>query len=186
MKEKKTILIIDDEKVLVEMLKARFEKSYNVLVAYDGKSGLEITNESKPHLIILDINMPKMNGIEFYGNICSEDKKPRYPILVLTARGELESLFKDIDVDGFITKPFRVDELNKEIEIIITKRYGSHARRRLDTINIPKKVLIVEDDGLVSDKLAVKFLNAGYTVTSSNSGMDAVEKVLADVPDLLV
>ncbi|MFC1666306.1 response regulator [Candidatus Omnitrophota bacterium] len=186
MEEKKTILIIDDEEDIVKMLKLRFEQTYNVLTAYDGESGLQIANESKPHLIVLDINMPKMDGIEFYGRICGQDKKPRFPVLVLTARGELKDLFKQMDADGFMEKPFETDELSKEIEIIIAKRYEGAVRRKSKLAGAPKKVLIAEDNKDTFNKLAVAFLNAGYVVNSSNSGMNAVEKVLADVPDLLV
>ncbi|MFC1589904.1 response regulator [Candidatus Omnitrophota bacterium] len=187
METKKTILVIDDEADLVKILKFRLEqKGYNVLTAYDGAAGLQIADESKPHLIILDISMPKMSGIEFYDKICDSDKKPRFPILVLTARGELRDLFKSINVDGFMTKPFKAEHLNREVEIILKKRYEKPAEKEPKVFDAPKKVLIVEDNKETFDKLVIAFLNAGYVVNSAKSGIATIEKVMADLPDLIV
>jgi len=118
---KRTILIIDDEPDIVKILKFRLErKGYAVLVAYDGESGLKLANESEPGLIILDINIPKIGGIEFYNKICTKHGRSKYPVLVLTARGELKDIFKDIQADGFMSKPFEIDVLLKEIDRILS------------------------------------------------------------------
>ena len=76
------------------MLTLWLERKYNIVTASDGAEGLEVAAEVKPHLIILDINMPKMSGIEFYRRICDEHNMPKFSIIVLTARGELKDLFE--------------------------------------------------------------------------------------------
>jgi len=53
-----------------------------------------------------------------------EDEKPKYPILILTARANMEKLYRDLDVDGFMSKPLELDELFKEVESIIKKHSG--------------------------------------------------------------
>ena len=116
MAAKKTILLIDDEVDLVDMVKFQLiAKGYNVVAAHDGLEGLEKLKNIKPDLIILDINMPKMGGLEFYGRIATEHGRSKYPVLVLTARANLEKTFKDINVDGFMPKPFEIDQLIKEV-----------------------------------------------------------------------
>ena len=83
---KKLILAIDDEPDLLEMEKFQFEaKGYKVETANDGLEGLEKLKTIKPDLIILDLNMPRMGGVEFYQKICDEKNMPRYPVLILTA-----------------------------------------------------------------------------------------------------
>jgi DNA-binding response OmpR family regulator len=105
-------LLIDDEKDLVEMIQYQLsEEGYKTIAAYDGLQGLEKIKEVEPGLIILDINLPKMNGLEFYSKICTPHGRSRYPVLVMTARSNLKKVFKDVEVDGFLAKPFEIDEL---------------------------------------------------------------------------
>src|SRR4029077_16070984 len=78
----------------------------------------------KPDLIILDMNMPRMGGLEFYQKISDQLNQPKYPVLVLTARANMETLFKELNIDGFMAKPFEVDNLLEEINIIIKKRFN--------------------------------------------------------------
>src|ERR1039458_9621785 len=96
------ILVIDDEEDLRENLKYVLEKNgYVVKLASDGIKGLEVLESYSPDLIILDLNMPHMGGIEFYQKICVRDL-PIYPVFVLTARANMEKFFKDFNVDGFM------------------------------------------------------------------------------------
>ncbi len=120
MKSKKTILILDDEREYVELLKPFLEEEgYHVLTAHDGEAGLAILNVMRPDLVLLDINMPKKDGITFYREITTLHGRSKVPILVVTARVELKPLFKAIEADGFITKPFEITHLLKEIDRIL-------------------------------------------------------------------
>lgn len=117
---KKTILLIDDEKDLVEMVQFQLKaKGFEVVAAYNGLEGLERLKTVTPDLIILDMNMPKMGGVEFFKNICDQHANPRYPVFVLTARANMEHLFADFHVHGFIAKPFAIDRLISEIERVL-------------------------------------------------------------------
>ena len=68
------------------------------------------------------MNMPQMGGMEFYQEICYGGSRPKYPVLVLTARANMEQLFKEINIDGFMVKPFEINDLFYEIETIIQKK----------------------------------------------------------------
>lgn len=119
----KGILLIDDEVDLLEMIKFQLEaKGFQVTTASNGQEGLERLKTLSPDLIILDMNMPKMGGIEFYKNICDANSKPRYPVLILTARANLEKIFEDLLVEGFMPKPFDIHELIAKVEAITQKQ----------------------------------------------------------------
>lgn len=120
--EQKTILLVEDEPDLLTVVKFRLkENGYNVVTASDGIQALEKLKKINPDLIILDINLPNMSGIEFYRNISTAYGHARYRVLVLTARVDLQKIFMDIEVDGFLSKPFEVDRLIEEIERIINR-----------------------------------------------------------------
>ena len=110
MKEK--ILIIEDEEDLVKGLKLNLQdEGYEVKYAFNGKEGLEKALKEKPDLILLDIMLPGMNGLE----ICKElrQNKMDIPILMLTARGEEidKVIGLEMGADDYISKPFSIREL---------------------------------------------------------------------------
>ena len=110
MKEK--ILIIEDEEDLVKGLKLNLAgEGYELTWAYDGQEGLRKALEEKPDLIILDIMLPKMDGLE----VCREirQKNMNIPIIMLTAKGgEVDKVVGlEVGADDYITKPFSIREL---------------------------------------------------------------------------
>jgi len=110
MKEK--ILIIEDEGDLVKGLKLNLAgEGYDVAWAYDGQEGIRKALEERPDLIILDIMLPKMDGLE----VCREirQKNMNIPIIMLTAKGEEVDKVVGLEVgaDDYITKPFSIREL---------------------------------------------------------------------------
>lgn len=184
--EKKTILIIDDAADVRKILKFHLEKKYNVLEAADGEEGLEKFYAKSPDLLILDINMPRMGGLAVYNKISARKGKPEVPVIILTVREELGKLFKDLDASGFVTKPFQMDVVLREIDTVMARYYGTAV---LDTQKPPqeaKKILIVEDDADAFSMIAIAFLNAGYMVNPAKSGIAAVEKIMTDIPDFIV
>ena len=122
MKKKKKILICDDEVNLVALLKLHLERQgYQVVVAYDGEAGLKAVDELNPDLMLLDINMPKMGGLEVYQRLTTSFGRTRIPVIVFTTREELGDLFRDVDVDAFLPKPFEVNVLFTQIEKILNR-----------------------------------------------------------------
>jgi len=109
----RTILVVDDDESIRDML-ADFlaDEGYTVVCATDGAEALEkVTDKLVPDLLLLDIGMPVVNGPEFvalYRRIC---EPPRAPIVVITARGDGAQIAEEIGADGFVNKPFELDEL---------------------------------------------------------------------------
>jgi len=184
--EKRTILVIDDAADVRRLLAFHLKQKYNVLEAGNGEEGLRIIDQTPPDLVILDINMPKMGGLELYRRVSSETGKPPFPIIVLTVREELGIIFRDLDVDGFITKPFNVSAVIEEVNGVIARRYDKKEEKESELSKRPAKILLVENDRNAFNNIVIAFLNAGYIVNSAKNGMEAIEKILIDLPDLIL
>ena len=184
----KIILLIDDEADLVMMMKTVLEGAgYHVITAHDGEEGLQKLSQVRPHLIILDVNMPKMDGATFYEHIYDKvEKKVKYPVLVLTARANMEALFRKLDVDGFMAKPLEIEHLLKEIEIIMIKRYGDPDLIRKRQARRSKKVLLIENNETIFDKVVLAFANQGYTLITARRGTEGIERAITEQPEVIL
>ncbi len=110
---KETILIVDDTDTNIEVLSELLDNEYEIMVALDGAFAIEIANDDKPDLILLDIMMPNMDGYEVCRVLKESDRTKDIPIIFITAKTDEESIEKAYDVGGidYITKPFKPKEL---------------------------------------------------------------------------
>jgi len=112
----KKILVIDDEPNIVDVLKARLEANgYEVVIAHDGDSGLDAVKLTRPDLIILDVMMPRMDGLTFAKKMKADESIPDIPIIVLTAKEKMRDLFEIEGIKDYITKPYTAPELLEKI-----------------------------------------------------------------------
>ena len=108
------ILVVDDETYIVELVKFNLEKEgYRVIVAYDGIHALEIVREENPHLILLDIMLPSMDGLEVCRTLKQDPNYNTIPIIMLTAKGdEFDTVLGlEMGADDYIKKPFSPREM---------------------------------------------------------------------------
>jgi len=111
MNEKPRILIVDDEPQLTRVLRTGLKsRGYDVRVAADGLSALDTFSDWQPNLVVTDLAMPNMDGLELCGKLRAISQ---VPIIVLSAKGEEKTKVEALDLgaDDFITKPFGIDEL---------------------------------------------------------------------------
>jgi DNA-binding response OmpR family regulator len=118
-----TILVIEDEKKLSDLLKrALVGEHFTVEVAYDGEDGLNKALKNNYNLIVLDLMLPKKDGME----VCKELRARHIhtPIIILTARGVLEDRVKGLDLgaDDYLIKPFEMSELFARIRALLRRR----------------------------------------------------------------
>lgn len=112
----KTILVIDDDLEVVTLIRNRLEgQHYNVLTASDGVSGFTLAREHKPDLIVLDIVMPHMDGYTFVQEIKRLDELKKVPIIVITAKADMEDLFLSEGVSICLTKPIKTEILMEKV-----------------------------------------------------------------------
>ena len=158
-KDSKTILIVDDEPPIREVLVYNLKKEgYNVIEAEDGITAVNIATEQRPDLILLDIMLPKLDGL----SVCKRIKNTyNVPILMLTAKdSEIDKILGlELGADDYITKPFSVRELVARVKANLRKVDASNNVGRLDAFETEKKKenkIIVNDLELDLDKFEVK------------------------------
>src|SRR3989338_3400314 len=115
------VIIIDDEKKLVGMIKNYLEKDgYEIIVAFDGAEGIEKTESHRPDLVILDLMLPKLDGLEVCKLIRKESSMP---ILMLSAKGEEADIVVGLELgaDDYLSKPFSLRELSARVKAILRR-----------------------------------------------------------------
>jgi two-component system alkaline phosphatase synthesis response regulator PhoP len=144
-----SILIVEDETELASGLKDNFEfDGYDVFLASDGETGLHLAVERQPNLIILDIMLPKMSGLD----LCKElrSRGVSTPIIMLTARSqEIDKVLGlEFGADDYITKPFSIRELLARVKAVLRRFPDSKKNTRLYSIG---KLTIDFDHYLAED-----------------------------------
>ncbi len=120
------VLIVEDDASMAVALKDGFEyEGYEVLTARDGAEGLRLARDGRPDLMVLDVMLPKLNGLD----LCREIRKEgnRLPIIMLTARGqEIDKVLGlKLGADDYVTKPFGFMELMARVEALLRRISGS-------------------------------------------------------------
>lgn len=121
---KQTILVVDDEKDLLDLIEYNLRKEgFNVLKAEDGKQGIEIAKEHKPDLVLLDIMMPKMDGLEAVELMRKDEELKKIPIIFLTARSDEKTEVEGLNKGGddYITKPISTTKLISRIKAVMRR-----------------------------------------------------------------
>jgi two-component system alkaline phosphatase synthesis response regulator PhoP len=128
------ILIIEDEEHIVELIKFNLENNgYKVSFATDGQKGLELIESEQPDLVLLDLMLPKVDGIDICNRVKNNKNLKEIPIIMLTAKsGETDKIIGlEIGADDYITKPFSVRELLARIKVVL-RRYQTTKNNHLE------------------------------------------------------
>jgi DNA-binding response OmpR family regulator len=119
-----TVLVIDDEKDLQELVRYNLEKEgFDVILARDGASGLDIALHHRPDLIVLDLMMPGMDGLDVCRRLRADERGRKVPLLMLTAKAtEADRVVGlELGADDYVTKPFSPRELVARIRAILRR-----------------------------------------------------------------
>lgn len=124
-KTRKRIILVDDDKHAIETLsKLLSEDGYEVDVCFNGKEAMEKMKRSRYDVIVTDLRMPEMGGLELLKNI--KKINPELPVIIITAFGEVDS-YLDAFVKGayeYINKPIKYEELVRLLEAVLGKKEG--------------------------------------------------------------
>ncbi len=188
---KKTILLVDDDAILGEVLRNRLEEEgYACLWESDGEKGLETMRAVHPDLLLLDIVMPNMNGYEVLEVINRDASLVSIPVIVISNSGqpvEIERIL-GLGVKDYIVKAqFSPEEVITKIKKII----GGGIQPNAETNPSKKspaetKLLIVEDEVMLSDIASDRFRHDGYQVFNACDGKEALVKAKEVHPDLIL
>jgi len=153
----KTILVVDDEKAIVQMLRINLKSfGFKVIAAYDGYEALEILKCEKVDLVLLDIMMPQIDGIEVCNKIKENPATRAIPVIMVSAKVQVEDRILGLNngADDYVVKPFNLLELKSRIDAAI---------RQVEVIEKQKELL--QKGNLTIDLSTL-------TVTSGSKKMD--------------
>lgn len=127
---KETILIVDDEEDILELIKFNLKgEGYNILQAMTGEEAIKIAKQSGPDLIVLDLMLPGIDGLEVTRYLKNKDVTTNIPIVMLTAKGEESDIVTGLELgaNDYISKPFSPRELTARIRAILRRRQKNAA-----------------------------------------------------------
>ncbi len=120
MRTKAKVLVVEDEQAILKILGIKLRVSgYSVITAHDGEEGLQLLDSARPDVLLLDIILPGMDGLEVLEELRS---RSRLPVIVFSARPENAQEALRLGADNFLAKPFDVDELVKTIDEALSRR----------------------------------------------------------------
>lgn len=154
-KDKPIILIVDDNKNIRDYLGSLLTESYNILESVDGDEGIKMAINHLPDVIISDVMMPNINGIELCNNLKNNELTSHIPIILLTAKSgdfnEISGL--QSGADDYITKPFNPKTLQIKINNIVESRKALQERYKKDVIFKPKDIAVTSSDEVFLNKI---------------------------------
>jgi len=127
---RRRVLVVDDERDIVDMIAYNLGRNgYEAVIAYDGNQALEIIDKQAPDLIILDLMLPGLDGMEVARRLKAEPRTARIPILMLTAKGEETDVVVGLTLgaDDYVTKPFSLKVLLARVGNVLRRTDTSAA-----------------------------------------------------------
>lgn len=146
--DKPLVLIVDDNPEIAEFIGEILHSKYRYRIAENGKIGSELCFEFLPDLIIADVMMPVMNGLEMCQRIKKNVPTSTTPIILLTAKNDKETELESIhlNIDAFIAKPFEPEILLSRVEQLLKSKQQMETKARIEVISTPKAIEAVSYD----------------------------------------
>jgi len=182
----KTILIIEDETDVAELVAFNLEKEgYRPLIATDGPSGLEGARHNSPDLILLDLMLPGMSGMEICKVLKSNEKTVRIPIIMLTAKGEEIDRVVGFEVgaDDYVIKPFSPRELLLRVKAVLRRAGSGESVSRIIkvgpiSIDTDRHIVSVDGNEVILTTTEFKLL---FNLAERLGRMQSRDRLLKDV-----
>ncbi len=173
------LLIVDDEQGLCEYLKNFFKpRGYNVFTAANGQNAVAIVKKENPELVLLDINMPGMDGLEVLRRIKNTSSQTKVIMVTISNDADTQQKARNLGADAFVKKPFTTDYL----EDVVILKVNEMAKTKE-----PARILIVDDEEGIRDSLK-KFLNSRFEceISEAANGQEALNSLKKDKFDLVL
>ncbi|WP_427127790.1 response regulator transcription factor (plasmid) [Priestia megaterium] len=155
------VLIIEDEEGLVEFLELELKyEGYSVDIAYDGRTGLEKATKQNYDIILLDLMMPGLNGIE----VCRRLRTTKdTPVIMLTAKDSVMDRVMGLDngADDYLSKPFAIEELFARMRVIFRRQENKTLERKL-LLTFKDIELDLESRTMIKDKKIIELTNKEF------------------------
>lgn len=189
-REARRILVVDDEPPIRDILRFQLENAgFEVSCAEDGEEGLQMVSELAPDLVLLDLMIPQMDGYEVCRRIKSDYATRHIPVIILTARAELDEKLKGLEngANDYVTKPFSIPELLMRVQNVL--QWSQSQREANPLTGLPGNVSIERelsqriDAGepfafIYTDIDNFKALNDYYGYTKGDEAIRATARIL--------
>ena len=183
------ILTVDDSKSVRIIIKKVF-KAYDTIIleAANGLEGLATANKEKPDLIILDVTMPVMDGIEMLTKLKSNNDLKQIPVLMLTAEAGRENVLKiaKIGIRDYIVKPFQADVIIEKAGRIIDLKPKEEKQKRQKRIGDEATVLVVDDKPAIIKQITNGLKIKNWSVHGIASQGEAIDFCQKQIPDIII
>lgn len=171
----KKILLVDDAPDFTDVCRARLAKNhYTVITAANGKEALERVHAEKPDLILLDLLMPVMSGYDFLQKMRKEDGMSKTPVIVVSGRDSMRSLFREWEISDFFVKPFDFEQLIERIGKLVGREQAAQPR-----------ALVIGVEDYVVNKLRDYLSAQDFEVYTAVNGPEAVAEAKKVSPDYI-
>ncbi len=183
------ILTVDDSKTVRIIVKKAFKAfDCEIIEAANGVEGLAAAAKETPDLILLDITMPVMDGVEMLTKIKSDPALKAIPIIMLTAEGGRDNVLKiaKIGVRDYIVKPFKEDVLVEKAGRIIDLKPLTEGPQKAKSIFDPANLLVIEDKPAIIQQIQEGLKHTPWKIHGVNTTGEAIDFCSKNVPDLIM
>lgn len=183
------VLTVDDSKTVRIIVRKAFKTfDCEILEASNGVEGLAVAAKDIPDLILLDVTMPVMDGVEMLTKLKSDSALKSIPVIMLTAEGGRDNVLKiaKIGVRDYLVKPFKEEVLVEKCSRVIDLKPISDAPARAKSIFDPASILVVEDKPAILQQIQEGLRHTPWTVTGVTTQGEAIDAISKQIPDLVI
>lgn len=168
------VLIVEDDPAVADLLKGAMESEFDVSRTDNGADAVAVAERERPHLIVLDDNLPGRTGTEILGDLQHHPSLSAVPVVMLTATADAQHVLRALESGAinYFTKPVDIGGFVDYLRFLLAQPQEA--------------VLIVDDDPQIRALLADRFRSNGIGVTEAESGMDALRKLRDSTPRLVI
>ena len=184
-----TILVVEDNALNLKLVRSLLSLGgYQVLEAEDAEKGMQMASLHQPDLILMDIQLPGIDGLEATRVIKGNEETRKIPVVALTsyAMPGDEIKAQEAGCSGYITKPINTRTFMEDVRGYLNHTPSPEVRPEKDLFSLKRRILIVDDDPLNVKLLASKLPEDQFETVTAFSGQEALRKTLKDPPDLIL
>lgn len=186
---RKKILTVDDSKTVRIIVRKAFRAfDCDIVEAANGVEGLALAGKENPDLILLDVTMPVMDGVEMLTKLKADPQLKGIPVMMLTAEGGRENVLKiaKIGVRDYIVKPFKEDLLVEKANRIVDLHPLSDRPTKVRSILDPAQILVVDDKPAIIQQIVEGLKHTPWKINGAGSHAEALTYLASEAPDLIL
>ncbi|MBL9210708.1 MAG: response regulator, partial [Opitutaceae bacterium] len=183
------ILTVDDSKTVRIIIKKAFTPfDVEIVEAANGVEGLAIAAKESPNLILLDVTMPVMDGVEMLTKLKADPALKGIPVIMLTAEGGRDHVLKTakLGIRDYVIKPFKEEVLIEKVGRVIDLKPVSDAQAKAKSITDPIEVLLFDDKPAIVQQIQEGLKHTPWIITGVSTQQQAMDRITGNPPDLMI